>query len=501
MKSKFFFTIPAFFLLALLPIVGEAFCGFYVSQADVTLSNKTSQVIVVRNGNVNTITMASDFEGDVKDFAMVIPVPVVLKRDDIKVVESSLFSKFNTYSAPRLVNYYDQQPCPQQYSYPSAAHGNEDISTVATLRKNKSSAKDDDYHVKVIATYNVEEYEIKILSADESSGLEKWLTDNGYKIPKGAGEVLEPYINNNMKFFVVKVDLSKAPAGMVTKQLRPLQIRFESGKFGLPIRLGMANSSGTQDMLVYIVTENGRVETTNYRTVQIPTDFNIPYIIQKKGIFAQFYNELFDQQYRTERKNVTFLEYGWNISGNVPVKCDPCNGPPPVYYDLTLAGVDWLKSDQNGFSGNAYFTRLHVRYDRANFPQDLMFQVTPNKQNFQGRYVVFIPAQGPFDCAEGQEYIKSLRKRRADEVSNVITYSGGMTGDYMAYISEYDQYYKGSGTSPDDLDFDTDGFDFPEWEDGFFSQKGAIFFLAGFGLLALIFSRRSCRWPKPNGNG
>ena len=63
-----------------------SFCGFYVSKADGTLKNKTSQVILVRDGNKNVITMYNDFKGDTKDFAMVVPVPVVLKKEDIKVV-------------------------------------------------------------------------------------------------------------------------------------------------------------------------------------------------------------------------------------------------------------------------------------------------------------------------------------------------------------------------------------------------------------------------------
>ena len=81
----------------------QAFCGFYVARADAKLFNKTSQVILVRNGDRSTITMSSDFQGNVSDFAMVIPVPTVLQRDDIKVVERRIFDQFDAYSGPRLV--------------------------------------------------------------------------------------------------------------------------------------------------------------------------------------------------------------------------------------------------------------------------------------------------------------------------------------------------------------------------------------------------------------
>lgn len=487
MKLKYFASIPLFTILTLLPLLGEAFCGFYVAKADVKLNNKTSEVIIVRNGSKTTITMASDFDGPVKDFAMVVPVPTVLQRSDIKIGDQTLFNKFNTYSSPRMVNYYDPMPC-NRYTYTKDAYNfsEADIAIAAptagaVMRTNNS------YNVQVVATYNVEEYEIKILSAQESDGLERWLKDNGYKIPKGASEVLEPYINDNMKFFVVKIDLDKAPQGANAKNLRPLQIKFESSRFGLPIRLGMANSSGTQDMLVYCLSKTGRVETVNYRTVPIPTDFNIPYRIQQHGTFSTFYKDLFDQQYRTERKSATFLEYAWNISGNVAVKCDPCNGPPPIYHEMVSAGVDWLKSHRAGFTGNIFFTRLHVRYDRQNFPQDLVFQETPNTQNFQARYVVRIPAQGPFECQAGQDYVKNLKKQRAEEVINMITYAGGTTSDYMGYISEYDMYYNGSVPTPTTDQIEQDGFTVPR------TTGGAIFVLAGLGLTLVVIRRRRKR--------
>ncbi len=97
-------------LIAVSPML-FSFCGFYVSKADGTLKNKTSQVILVRDGNKSVITMYNDFKGDTKDFAMVVPVPVVLRKDDIKVVDQSIFQKLNDYSAPRLVEYWDQNPC------------------------------------------------------------------------------------------------------------------------------------------------------------------------------------------------------------------------------------------------------------------------------------------------------------------------------------------------------------------------------------------------------
>ena len=90
-------------LLALLVVTSAelfAFCGFYVAKADAKIFNKTSQVILVRDGDYTVVTMSNDFKGDVKDFAMVVPVPVVLNRQDIRTVNPSVFNKLDAYSGP-----------------------------------------------------------------------------------------------------------------------------------------------------------------------------------------------------------------------------------------------------------------------------------------------------------------------------------------------------------------------------------------------------------------
>src|SRR5262249_26293720 len=117
--------------------------------------------------------------------------------------------------------------------------------------------------VTVEATYDVAEYDVSILSAKESDGLVNWLTDNGYRIPAGAEAVLGSYIKQGMRFFVAKVNLERMQL-MGNNYLRPLQVRYQSAKFMLPLRLGTVNANGPQDMIVYALTRNGRVEATNY---------------------------------------------------------------------------------------------------------------------------------------------------------------------------------------------------------------------------------------------
>src|SRR6266581_4683637 len=94
--------------------LSHAFCGFYVAKADTTLFNKASQVVLVRNEDKTVLTMANDYQGDPKEFAIVIPVPTFLERDQIHIGDKALLDHLDAYSAPRLVEYFDSDPCAQE---------------------------------------------------------------------------------------------------------------------------------------------------------------------------------------------------------------------------------------------------------------------------------------------------------------------------------------------------------------------------------------------------
>ena len=88
-----------------------AFCGFYVAKADSSLYNQASQVVIARDGDRTVLTMANDYQGEVKDFALVVPVPVVLQEEQVNVGERKIIERLDGFSAPRLVEYFDSNPC------------------------------------------------------------------------------------------------------------------------------------------------------------------------------------------------------------------------------------------------------------------------------------------------------------------------------------------------------------------------------------------------------
>jgi hypothetical protein len=387
-----------------------AFCGFYVARGDAKLFNHSSQVVMVRDENRTVMTMANDFRGEPRDFAVVIPVPTVLQRGQIRVTDKAPIDHLDAYSAPRLVEYHDMDPCRLMMEKNAAMAPS--MQRLDALREEKRSLG-----VTIEAKYTVGEYDILILSAKESGGLETWLLQNGYRIPAGAHEVLGSYIRQNLKFFVAKVNLGEQ-SKLGFSYLRPLQIAYESPKFMLPIRLGTVNASGTQELFVYALTRQGRVETTNYRTVKLPSDIDVPLYVRED--FAPFYKAMFSEQVRRQNMNTVFIEYAWDMNW-----CDPCAADPLSREELKKLGVFWLDNDNNsGGASNAFITRLHVRYDRDHFPDDLVFQTTGDRSNYQARYVLHHPWNGPSECAAATDYRRTLEERREQEARNLNELTG-----------------------------------------------------------------------------
>jgi hypothetical protein len=380
-----------------------AFCGFFVAGADAKLYNNASQVVLMRSGNHTVMTMSNNYKGPPENFAMVVPVPVVLKKEQVKTLPLDVFKHVDELSAPRLVEYWEQDPCVQpdyrKYEMMPAPAG-------AAPQEEKAGKKD--LGVKVLARFEVGEYQIVILSARESDGLETWLKQNKYKIPDGASAALAPYVREQMKFFVAKVNIQKVhkdDQGVV--QLSPLRFDYEAQELRLPVRLGLLNAESKQDLLVYVIAPDKRYEVANYRTVPIPTNIEVADEVRKS--FAAFYAELFDATLAHYGGRAVVTEYSWDTGS-----CDPCPTPPLEPSEIATLGGDVIKEAVQGYRN--VLTRLHTRYDKQTLSDDLVFKEAPpmmggregvdqtivgqqaGSNNFQGRYIIRHYWSGPIKC-------------------------------------------------------------------------------------------------------
>jgi hypothetical protein len=499
-------------VIAATTIAAHAFCGFYVAGSGEKLFNDATQVVLMREGTRTVLSMQNDYRGPLEDFAMVIPVPVVLKPTDVKILDKAVFQRIDSLGSPRLVEYWEQDPCPPPIDYrrernrqdrmrlkamsvrsmdmtmdgggggggavyydaptkepkavppilssfsvypPSVTAGTAqkvtwsfgfsnqpypppactvdhgvgtvyngnpssitlndsttfEITCANSAGKSKKTARIN--VVKIEAKFDVAEYQILILSAKEATGLEDWLKLNGYKIPADAQALLRPYIESGSKFFVAKVDPTKVSMVDGRAALSPLQFHYDSEDFSLPIRLGLANSSGKQDLIINIISSDKRYEVANYKNVFIPTNFDVKKAVKTR--FSEFYTALFDKTIEANPGAVV-TEYAWQASPNMG-KCDPCPPEPPVDADMLALGGDVVGGEIA--KGSFTLTRLHARYGKNDMKDDLRFReakpvtggremwskkgieygATPSAQNFfQARYAIRYWWTGPMKC-------------------------------------------------------------------------------------------------------
>jgi hypothetical protein len=427
--------------LAVISGPASAFCGFYVAQADSKMFNHSSKVVLARDGQQTSITMASDYEGKPSDFALVVPVPTFIEKSQISVVDTKTIDHLDSFTQPRLVQYFDEDPCRSLDVLSALSYGDRAMRTASAVPAPAPTAY---AGVKVEARYDVAEYDISILSAEQSDGLIRYLTDNGYKIPAGADPVVSSYIKQKMHFFVAKVNV-KRMNDLGRSYLKPLQVRYETAKFMLPLRLGTVNANGPQDLTIYALTRRGRVEASNYRNIKVPTDVDVPLFVAKD--FPNVYKAAFDRAVARENMHGVFVEYAWDMGW-----CDPCAAPPMTNNEMAKLGAQWVAGKTNIPTGNmlpppmpgvGYVTRLHVRYDAQSFPEDLSFVETSDHESFQARYVMHHPYEGG-SCTAAKSYHDTLPARFKKEAENLANLTGWSEKDVVARMAASGQPIAGA---------------------------------------------------------
>ena len=385
------------------PSQADAFCGFYVSGAGAELFNNATQVVLMRSGTRTVLSMQNNYDGPAADFALVVPVPVVLQEENVKTLPREIFSRVDQLAAPRLVEYWEIDPC---WVEPPPLEQERRMFSPPTAVMGPSGG----HGVTVEAKFTVGEYQIVILSATDSTGLDTWLREQSYRIPDGAAPYLKPYVEGGSKFFVARVDVEKVKRVNGRLTLSPLRFHYDSEQFNLPIRLGMMNSAGTQDLIVHVLAPGQRYEVANYDNVTIPTNLDV--VEEARDRFGEFYAALFDRTVAKHPRAI-ITEYAWDAGS-----CDPCPTPALDQTELMTLGADVAGADPWGM----VLTRLHARYAKDGVSEDLVFRAAPpitggreerddkgvleegavpaSMNNFQGRYAVRHPWTGDIYCRD-----------------------------------------------------------------------------------------------------
>ncbi len=348
-------------ILALLAPYAAAFCGTYVGPVGSALENQAAQVLIARDGERTVLTLANDYTGSEANFGLIIPVPEVLLDDDVSLPDPELIAAFDLYAAPRIVSY----TCDD-------LHSRYDDADVDETSSGGSVADADG--VVVESSFSAGEYDIVVLSATGAEGLVSWLDANGFVVDSSAEAVIQDYIDQDQYFLAARINLDAIPAGQ--SYLSPLQLRYESSSFGLPIRIGTTVSPGEQEVVIHFLTpsSDGKVGISNYPEGAIEDECMMPADVTDYNLFYE------GQLAETFADAVWFTEYAWDLGS-----CDPCSAEAPEEDLLIEAGASW----EDPFY-DSYITRIKLRYTPEDATQDLVFYTSGLRDSSQVRYIEYV---------------------------------------------------------------------------------------------------------------
>jgi len=259
--------------------------------------------------------MASDYEGEPSEFALVIPVPSFIKKDQISVVDTKTIDHLDAYTAPRLVEYFDADPCERDRlmalamaPQPTPTAAMQPAAPEISRRQGRGAIR----HRRIRRLDPVGGGQRRLDPLADRQRLQ----DSGRREP-----VIGSYIKQKMHFFIAKVNL-KRHAGQRARLSAAASGALRDGEIHAAAAAGHRQRRRPQDLVIYALTPHGRIEATNYRTVKVPSDVDVPLFV--KNDFANFYKATFEHAVARENMHGVFgrIRLGYGLVRSVCRRAD-----------------------------------------------------------------------------------------------------------------------------------------------------------------------------------
>jgi MYXO-CTERM domain-containing protein len=329
-------AVLGFCLALAVTVPARAFPGFLTSKSGAEIKVNSTQIVLMKKGNETAVSVMSDYEGSLEPFAMVLVVPADVTAERVTTLKREYIDRVDGVSAPRFHEYWEQDPCdpgPVEQEWQrnmkadssSAFLGGGDMPAGG-----QKVAKELSLDVK--AQQKEGEYNFTLLGKDDKVGA--WLKSKGYSVPDGAEAAVAPYLAAGMRLVVAQVDTNRIElVGGDNAQLSPIRFWTQQPYDTIPDRVGLLNSPGKQELLVYVLDPAQRYETKNYKNVFPPTNVEVDFAVKER--IGEFYVALNDIMLQ-KTPGAFFDEYAWPSEG-----CgQPCATEPLQIAELLSLGGD-----------------------------------------------------------------------------------------------------------------------------------------------------------------
>jgi len=321
----------------------QAFPGVFAGKDGVGRVSNSTQVVLLRKGDHTVVTIWSDYEGPLDRFAVVLPVPLDVKLDDIRALKRDAVDHLDELSAPRFHEFWEMDPCEpgevqQEWERDlkvkdSAANflgeGMPDMGGGQKLPPEmlldfKPQFKDSEYTFSLVP---------------KGQSVKAYLQKKGLSVPAQAAARLAQFDAAQTQMLVAEVAPGKVElAGARRALLSP--IRFSTRQpYEVTSTLGLANSAGQQELVIYVLDPEKRYEVANYPNVFPPTNVNVDMSVKER--LGEFYAGVHDALLAKDPK-AFLVEYAWPAIKHCG---EPCPNAPLMIHELLSLGVDVVEED------------------------------------------------------------------------------------------------------------------------------------------------------------
>ena len=188
---------------------------------------------------LESFTVQPEFSGNAKDFGMVIPTP---NRPKLQEMPKDFFSALGTFTTLLPLD-------TSKFRMPVQ------ISAAQSMNNSKTEARSLPPQVKILERGIVGTLDYKILEANDSRALTKWLRDNRYSY-RGQEAILDSYVKKHWYFTVMKIDsrnMKKRPDGTFLGEVTPSRFTFQAARLIYPLRITRVSVIDSTDVQLYVL--------------------------------------------------------------------------------------------------------------------------------------------------------------------------------------------------------------------------------------------------------
>jgi hypothetical protein len=239
-------TLPAALgLIWFMPTDADSACCYFTAKdKDILQPAQKAFLTWDPAENVETFTVQPKFEGNAKDFGMVIPTPSKPKLDEMP---RDFFKELAVFTILKKREHPKSKLLPTYESLNRAGAGG----APGRAFKSTPARKPE---VKVLEAGVVGNLDYKIIEAGRADDLYDWLKDNQYNF-KGDEATLDFYIKKKWLFTVMKIDTKQMKTdkdGRFLGEVTPTRFLFTSEKLVYPLKITQISVKDKTEALFYV---------------------------------------------------------------------------------------------------------------------------------------------------------------------------------------------------------------------------------------------------------